>query len=199
MSLTKVDICNAALDTIGATPIAAIADANLRAEACNRNYDLAVKEALRSHAWNFAKDRATLTIGTAPSFEWASSFALPADYVTLLQLNGVSFPAEPGDFFEIEGTNLLTDETTAEIQYIKVPADPSKFDALFVAALTYLLASKIAPALRQDGVGASVNLLQLYDRAVTKAKMRDANEHRAARPDPALESRFVQSRFFRMP
>lgn len=198
MAITKTDLCNLALDTLGATPIVSIDDANIRAEACKRNYDFAVKEALRGHAWNFAKDRATLTAAAAPSFEWASAFTLPADFVNLIQLNGVSFPAEPGDFFEIEGLTLLTDETSAKIQYIKVPADPSAFDGLFVRAFTFLLASMIAPPLRQDGVGASVQLLQMYERALTKAKMKDANEHRATLPDRSLESRFVQSRYWRM-
>lgn len=211
--MNQLQICNLALDSFGGTPIAALDDANPRAEVCARNFDHALEAVLRSFAWNFAKFRATLTADvTPPDFEWAVRYALPSDFVSMVQLNGVAVAGDPGDFYELENGFMFTDETTGEIQYIRKPTplavdpDPQTgilmddflaiADPLFVEALVIILASKISPALRNDGGQLSVQQEQRYIQKRADARMRDGNERKSRRYDPASESRFVASRWW---
>lgn len=119
--MTKLDLFNDALDMVGQKPIDSVDDVSVRAEVCSRNFDQALGEILRVHEWSFVKQRATLTETTAPLFGWDHAFTLPADFLTLVKLNGVDVANEPGDFYELEFGVLLTDSETAEIQYIAMP------------------------------------------------------------------------------
>jgi len=118
---TQIEVCNQALDKIGSEAITSLADSSPRAEALARNFDKALETILAEHQWNFAKWRATLVATTTPAFEWAYAYTLPEDFVSLVQLNGVDFSGDVSDFCELEGGVLLTDEATAEIQYIRKP------------------------------------------------------------------------------
>lgn len=72
-----------------------------------------------------------------------------------------------------------------------------KADPLFTAALTTLLASKIAPTLRQDGQDTAQRLLGQYKQiALPEARRIDAGERKLPRYDIASESNFNRSRFF---
>lgn len=192
---TQIQICNLALDMVGAESIVGIADVNPRAEGCNRNYDLALLEIMRSRQWGFLTKRISLTAATAPAFGWDAAFTLPVDYVGIVQLNGILYEGQPGDWFAIESGLLLTDEDTADIVYIGSDAQPAVFDSLFVPAFATLLASRIATPLRQDGGSASAQLLQLYRQALSTAGTRNANEQKAPYRMPAADSSFVRSRW----
>lgn len=197
MAITQVSICNLALDMISASPIVAMEDVNPRAEACSRNYEAALRDCLRAHPWNFAHKRAVLVKdAAAPIFEWAYRYPLPADFVALYQVNGVTYSDEPGEYYEIEDTWLLTDENAADIQYVSYATTPAAYPGDFVTVFATLLASRIAAPLRQDGQATAVTMEQLYDRRLTKAKTRDSNERKARRYDPASESRFLAARWW---
>lgn len=214
-------VCNQALDLLGEDPILSLTEANPRAEAANRNFGQSLVRVLREAYWNFAKYRVALVAAANPSFGWAKAFTLPADFITLFQLNGI-VRGQPGDFYELEGGLLLTDETTADIQYIRKPTAAGPWDIEdmlavadpnFVDLLALLLAAKMAPTLRKDAVESvkkdgtqvlrkdgtqeAVRLMGLYAQALTGAKMKDANERKNVRYDPASESRFVGSRYWR--
>lgn len=213
-------VCNQALDLLGEDPILALTEANPRAEAANRNWSQTLVRVLRETFWNFAKQRATLVATTNPSFGWDRAFTLPTDFVSLYQLNGID--GLPGDFYELEGGLLLTDETTAKIQYVRKPTAAGPWtvasllavaDPLFIDLVAMLLAAKMAPTLRKDEVEAvkkdgtqvlrkdgtqeAMRLMEMYNRALTGAKMKDANERKSVRYDPASESRFIGSRYLR--
>jgi hypothetical protein len=213
-------VCNQALDLLGEDPIASLTEANPRADAANRNFTQTLVRVLREAYWNFAKYRATLVAAANPSFGWARAFTLPADFVSFFQLNGTD--GWPGDYYEIEGGLLFTDETAADIQYIRKPTAAGPWtvasmlavaDPIFVDLVALLLAAKMAPilrkdavesvkkdgtqVLRKDGTQEALRLMQLYAQTLTAAKMKDANERKAVRYDPASESRFVASRYLR--
>lgn len=122
--MTKLDVFNMALDLIGAKPVTAVDQATPSAEACQRNFKWALLEVLRAGDWRTAKARATLVEdASTPDFGWAHQFVLPTDFVSIVKLNGVEVSNAPGDFFEIEGAYLMTDEETANIEYIRKPDD----------------------------------------------------------------------------
>lgn len=164
---SKIEICNLALDRLGEDVIVAITDTNPRAEALNRAYLPTLKEILRVHPWNFAMERATITVdATAPDFLWASRFALPSNFVRLIKLNGTEADSQLSDNFKIEGQWILTDATECKIEYVKFPEGSDdfteNFDPLFQDAFVTLLASKIAPKIVEDGADTLRSLKELY-------------------------------------
>lgn len=193
---TQIEICNLALDMVGAEPIVLITDDNVRAQALNRNYTLALREVLRARDWGFAVARVSLDATTAPAFGWDFAFTLPADFITITQLNGILYEGEPGDWFALEGGLLLTNSEFADIVYISSTFAEATFDALFVPAFATLLASRIATPLRQDGGTAMMNLLALYRDALARAAVKNANERKLPYTSPASDSTFVRSRWF---
>lgn len=197
MAVSTTDICNLALARVGAQSIMDIDDADSKgARACKNAFEATVREVSRARPWNALKARAALAeLSTAPAFGWAKQFQLPTDFIRLLKLNGVDVTNDdPGDFFEIEGKQLLTDADTADIQYIAYKDDPNAYDPLMVDCVVVLLASKIAVPMRQDEAMAA-NLRQEYERVtLPRAGKTDGNERKGRRYDPCSESRFIAAR-----
>lgn len=145
MAISETSICNMSLARIGAKRIASIDDGNNEAAQCREHYAPARDMLLRAHAWRFALSRAALSADTAtPAFEWAYQFILPSDCLRAVNLY------EPDSEYVIEGRRLLTDDSTANLVYIKKVTDPAQFDAAFVEALSLALASRLVMPLAQD-------------------------------------------------
>lgn len=87
MPITSVDICNRALDEIGArVVIASLAEATPQAKACSRQYDPMRQQLLRTAQWGFARKTLAVTpIGTLTAnpptspYPWLAKYAWPAD------------------------------------------------------------------------------------------------------------------------
>jgi hypothetical protein len=198
MSLDQTKLCNLALGRVGAAPIMSINDADSKgARVCLLNFEAAVREAARAGEWNCLKKRDTLgQLSAAPAFEWAYQYQLPADLISLVELNGVAYHGEPQDDWEIEGRVLLTDADIAQVRYIAYVEDCTQWDALFTNAVVVLLAAKIAVPMRQDE-GMATALLTEYQRvALPQARQKDGNERRKRRHDPCEGSRFLASRYY---
>lgn len=192
--MDATSICNLALAQLGQSQIMSLEDASQSARFCKRFYDQTRDEVLRSHPWNFAGKRLTLSrLSDNPLFGWAFQYQLPEDFLRLLQLNAYS-ATEALKLYEIEGNRLLTNEGVAQVRYVSRVTDPNLFDALFVEALATKIASKLAQPLtgsRQEAVA----LLQAYERVVAPlARSVDAREGRSRRRLPFIESMLVQSR-----
>ncbi len=168
--MNATDICNMALGTIGQNFITALDDGTHTANQCNVIFQPARDACLRDHLWNFALKRATLAQTTAPVSDWPYAYQLPADCLRAVALNG-----DPQLRWAIEGRTLVTDEPTATILYIAKADDVNLWDALFVDALTLLLASKLALAVAHDA-GYSAELLKLYNLRFADAKAVDGQE-----------------------
>lgn len=185
-----------ALGRLGEAKIMSLDDATKPARACKLFYSATRDAVLRAHRWNFAKDRATLSALTAkPAFGWASSYPLPVDCLRVLHLNGET--EEEGAEFEIEGKNLLTDETTAQIVYIKKVEDSERFDSLFCEAISALLAAKMAVTLTASQSRAD-DLRGEYERITSPLAVKiDANESKPRKSYMAgvlAASQFVNAR-----
>ncbi len=195
MAANEPSICNLALGKLGEKRIMALSDSSQAARFCTLFYEQTRDEILRSHAWNFATSRATLSeLAAAPAFGWENQFALPSDCLRVLQLNGYE-ELQARDLFEIEGRNLLTDEDTAEIKYTARITDANQFDPLFIAALASLLASKLCVPLT-GARSQAATLLEEYEKVISGvAKKMDAKEGRPKRKPLWVESDLVNRRF----
>ncbi len=147
---TQVEICNYALGLIGAEPITAISENTREAKSCSNFYSLVMMNLLRSHNWNFAVKRATLTGTTNSTFEFKYKIQKPTDYVRI-----VSFYDYTGEFKE-EGDYILLNQQTVKLKYVHDDIDEGDFDASF----SVCLASKLADAICYQ-ITQSATLLQM--------------------------------------
>jgi len=197
---SETSIANLALAEISAHEITNLADGTEPARWCRRFYAQSRDEMLRTHPWNFAMRRAVLAeLSTAPVSEWARQYALPADFISLYQLNGTRVWSGAGvagggnELCQVEGGALLTNASAASIRYVFQQTDATKYDPLFVTALSLLLASKIAkPITGNDGTP----WVQRYEQiALPRAMKYDAREDRPHVISPIDSSELIRRRY----
>lgn len=207
---TKLSVVNTALSRLGQTPLASAAalaaDSTSNAgRVAELHWDDALEELLRAFPWNWAKARTSLPLASpSPLFEWTYAFELPDDYVTLLAINETSLE-KLGDWWEIESGYLYTDDIASgdvvHVEYIYKPTESAtdafvdRMDPLARNALVTLLASKIAPAITQDGLNKSDQLLQRYFTVdLAQARLRNAGETKQPYSVVRTESAWDDSR-----
>lgn len=172
MAVDALSICNSALLKIGATAISSLSDNNKKAILCNEHYDKIRKQLLRSHPWNFAKKRASLTEdGTEPLFEWSKQFLLPSDYLRAIKLH-------EEEEFVIEGNRLLTNQDEALLLYIADIEDTTLFEASFSELLALNLAYELSYTLVQS------NSLKQTLQAEISVYLRDVRSYNAQEGTP---------------
>lgn len=174
---TEVSICSNALRKLGDDPITSLTEDTERARLCNAFYESSRDSLLRSHPWNFAITRATLTqLSTTPAYGFAYQYALPTDPYCLRVLE-----MEYQDYiFKIEnlateGRVLLSDESTAKILYIGRITDTALFDSLFVDTLTAHLSVKLAYPIT-NSTSLQLQMHKLYQAKLSEARSVDGQE-----------------------
>ena len=145
-----VDICNRALQKLGAERIISLTQDSVSARACNLAYTQVRDAELRAHTWNFAIKRAEIAAdATAPVYGYSYAYTLPADCLRLLkndhQENYYS------NNWKVEGRKIITDESAPlPIRYVARITDSTEYDALFVEALSSKLAYELCEELTQS-------------------------------------------------
>ncbi len=203
---TITDIANYALGHIGERRITSIDDtANKASRTCSVHYAQARDEVLASHRWSSAKRQANLSALTdTPVFKWSYAFALPSDFIRLMEVEGQD-AFDPQQWYDIQGRTLYLNETFSEsdgttvaIEYISRVADPTFFDPLLIEAISIKLAAKIAKTMSGSDSKAG-ELIQEYERIVApKAKTVDAQQRNSNENSPVRRlmqtSRLIRSR-----
>jgi hypothetical protein len=170
---SAVDICNRALQKLGADRITSLIQDTENARACNVAYQIVLDAELRSHPWNFAVKRAQLAADSdTPAFEYSYQYTLPSDFIRLLPPD----PYSPDVDWVIEGRKILTDESAPlEIKYIYRVSDPNQFDTLFVEVLANRLAMELCEQLTQSNSKAQI-IRDDYQKSVREARRLNAFE-----------------------
>ena len=109
MALGKIEICNHALLKVGADTIASLDVSQatddgviFSAKLCNILFDQALVETLRLYPWNSATKRTQLTrLAEAPAFKYQFKYALPIDFVRVINLY-----ASTEDLMILKGVNI---------------------------------------------------------------------------------------------
>lgn len=145
---SDVSICNSALQKLGAEAIVSLTEDSVNARECNRCYVDKRDARLRSHVWNFARKRVTLSAdSTAPEGgEFLYQFTLPSDYLRVI------FPRRADLDWTIEGGKLLTNDGD-EIEnfvYVRRVTDANTMDALFRDVLACDIALQICEKITQS-------------------------------------------------
>jgi len=173
---SKVDLANEALLLLGANTITSFSDNDSNAVLVNRFYEGERDALLRSHRWSCAITTANLAaLVDTPIIDWKYKFTLPTDPYCLRVLDVRTVTGDIKLDFEIQGRELLTEESTVDITYIKRLEDATQFDALLYQALVFRMAWKLSyPIARSTTV--MQQMAQLYDAVVRDARAIDSQE-----------------------
>lgn len=186
--------------------ITSLTATDLVSTTCNLFYGTTRDEVLEAHRWQMAKKVAALAqiAGVDPPPGWGYMYAYPADCLApriiytadgLRQQSAWVDPETarlipPKYAFELQQhpssseTVLVCDVEDAYLEYTTRVTVTARFSAQFTTALSYLLASRLGPALRAD-VRLAQNALQMYTFLIGAAQAHNMN---AQTPDPTPES-----------
>jgi len=186
MAVSTTSISNMALARIGATRINDYAtDANVQAIQCRLCYEPDRDALLRSHWWPFAGSRVELAQNaTDPDFEYDYAYDLPSDYIALRTIWDAIYTGGRLPYScALEGTQILSDESSLYIRYTKKITDPTKFDPLFVQVLkTRMALDMLYPLCKTAAVAAGDRLQQELDKLMLQVKVMDRAEQNLIRP-----------------
>jgi len=199
-AISSTDICNRALQKLGAKRIATLNDASPSARAVNLAYDIVRRAELRKRVWNFSIQRASLSADAIPpSWGRQNSFTLPPDFLRLAesypeQLTNdvnvvgvtVAFTAEFTGMKDwvIEQNKIVTnDDAPLEIRYVQDITDTTLFDPLFSEALSTAIAFEICEELTQSNTKKQA-MGQHYLAIIDEAKLANSMEVAPADPPP---------------
>lgn len=187
---SDVQICNMAIGMMGGGRIATIDDASAEGRACKTVFSLLRDEVQESHAWTFARKRASLArLDETPAFGYLYAYALPSDCLRVLKMDGDEYEIVDqsttqeividsyGKKWEIEAGKLLTDEEEVKILYIARVEDPAKFPPSFVQAFSARMAVALAMSVAKNFKLADA-LNAIFERRMARAKSLDADTDR---------------------
>ena len=193
MPISETNICNQALLKMGAKPaISHRTEDSDNARACNTFYDSVRDAVLRSHPWNCAIKRKTLTaLSAAPLMDYDHQYQLPTNPWCLRMLQ-VGALADQPTRWRVEGRLLLTDEKSPKIVYIKRITDTNEFDPLLVDALVLKLSLKLAMPLTSSLAMQKALIEEVETVSLPEARSIDGQETSVQR---IQTTEFIDSRF----
>lgn len=155
MTTSETEIANLAIRHLGVSDEIADLDTDttVQAQACRAFFDTVRDAVLRDFPWPFATERAALAGQvTEPNDEWGYSYVYPSDCLQARRIVSGNRQETQGDRIRFrvgqDGSSLLiyTDESAPTLEYTKRETDPIRFPPDFVIALSFRLASYIAPS-----------------------------------------------------
>jgi hypothetical protein len=190
---SETQICNNALLRLGADTVMNLdTDGTVSSIIASNLYAVTRDSLLRQHTWNFATVRTALAADvTAPAFEWLYQYQLPADFIRVVAIYAQS------SSYKMEGQILLSNQgAPLYLKYVAQITDVTKFEPLFVDALTLAIAIKMGPRICGDGwntqQGPGMSFVKELDDVLLEAKMVDSQDET---PDELLITTFQDSRY----
>ena len=173
-----VDMCNSALNLLGASTISALTDDSKNARLCNQRYDSVRNRVFRSHAWNCLHKRVQLAQNsTAPVVEYTYAYALPSDCLRVLKVhNGTTDSIASAIDYKLEGRNIVTDEGTVYLIYVALDTDPNNYDSYLQESISHQLAADLCYAITNNATLAN-NYMARADERLREARFIDATEN----------------------
>lgn len=180
----EVDIANMALIMLGQQPITNLTDSNNRAVMANKRLADVRDSVVRSHKWNCAVKRASITAdSTAPTWGYDRRYLLPTDFSRLIGLedNLTDYKIEAGNQ-GATGSNanalyILTDAASPlKIRYIYKVTSVIEMDDTLKHAIATRLAAEIGQAVTGD-INLANMMLQKYEAILQQAFFEDSQGH----------------------
>ena len=173
-----VNMCNSALNLIGASTISALTEDTKNARLCNQRYEPVRNRVFRGHNWNCLIKRVELAQNsTAPIVEYTYAYALPSDFLRVLKIHNGTTDSIASDLdYKVEGKNIITNQTTVYLVYVSLDEDPNNYDAYLREAISHQLAADLAYAITNNATLAK-NYLINADERLREARFVDATEN----------------------
>jgi len=169
---SDVDICNSALNMIGASNIISLTEDSRAARVCNQRYEFVRDAVFRSHPWNCLIKRTSLAADSdTPAFECSYQHTLPTNPYCLRVLR----PQDPDTVFKIEGRKVMSNTTPFKMIYVARVTDANEYDQLLIETISARLAADISYAL-VNSAALSQSLMDMYAAKLSEARFVDATE-----------------------
>ena len=191
---STVDICNGALNQLGATTILSLTEDSKNARLCNSRYTQVRDGLFRTHPWNCLQKRVELAADiTAPAWGFSYAYTLPADCLRLLKI------LDYDSNYKVEGRKILSNASSMKILYIGRITDPNEYDELLRETLSASLAADIAFAVTSNNTTAT-NMYNLFQDKLKDARFVDSTEGQNVEQDLGMTDvidagTFINSRF----
>lgn len=185
-----VEICNMALQKLGAKQITSLTEDTASARACNACYTVLRDAEFEKHKWNFSILRVSLAADSpAPTEGPSNSFTLPADFIKLAD-------PDPWDNtfdidYQIEGRKIFTNfDAPLYLRYVSRIEDPNTMTPLFREALACKMAFQMCEALTQSN-SKKADARSDYKEAIMEARRSNGI---ARRPQESAEDPWITGR-----
>ena len=191
---STVDICNGALNQLGATTILSLTEDSKNARLCNSRFTQVRDAVFRSHPWNCLQKRVELAADTtAPAWGFSFAYTLPADCLRLLRI------LDYDSNYKVEGRKILSNTSSMKILYIGRITDPNEYDESLRETLSAALGADIAFAVTSNNQTAT-NMYNLIQDKLKDARFIDSTEGQNIDQDLGMAdqidaSTFINSRF----
>ena len=191
---STVDICNGALNQLGATTILSLTEDSKNARLCNSRYTQVRDGLFRTHPWNCLQKRVELAADTtAPAWGFSYAYTLPADCLRLLRI------LDYDSNYKVEGRKILSNTSSMKILYVARITDPNEYDELLRETLSASLAADIAFAITSNNTTAT-NMYNLFQDKLKDARFVDSTEGQNVEQDLGMTDvidagTFINSRF----
>ena len=189
-----VQICNSALNQLGAASITALTDNSKNARLCNERYNTVRDSVFRSHPWNSLIKRIQLAQNTStPVYGFSYQFNLPSDCLRVLTIDAYNSD------FKVEGRKILCNESSIKLIYVSQVTDPNEMDVLLRETIAAALAADIAYAITAN-LQVTKLMQERYEFKISEARHADASEGYNVDPsngqvDQILTEDFINSRY----
>ena len=173
-----VDICNSALNLLGASTISALTEDTKNARLCNQRYEPIRNRVFRSHNWNCLIKRIELAQDSVgPVIEYTYGYTLPSDCLRVLKVhNGTTDSIASALDYKVEGRKIVTDEGTVYLVYVALDTDPTNYDSYLYEAVSHQLAADLAYAITNNSTLAN-QYMSRADERLREARFIDATEN----------------------
>lgn len=184
---SAVEICNLALSNLGKSNINTLTEASAEARACNQFYEHTRDMMVQAFPWTWAGKTASLaSVTNTKDGQWEYAYQRPSDCLkvrwirpkydddevpVLTQQQEMSYP------YAIEGDTIFCNLSPAWLRYTQRITDAGTFPPLFVDALSWQLAVRLAMPLTRDPK-MRADAYQVAQVAIGAAQSADANEER---------------------
>ena len=191
---STVDICNGALNQLGATTILSLTEDSKNARLCNSRYTQVRDALFRTHPWNCLQTRLELAAATdTPAWGFSYAYTLPANCLRLLRV------LDYDSNYKVEGRKILSNASTMKILYISRVTDPNEYDELLRETLSAALGADIAYAVTSNNT-TSQNMILSYQEKLKDARFVDSTEGYNVAQDLGMADvieagSFINSRF----
>ena len=189
-----VDICNGALNQLGATTILSLTEDSKNARLCNSRYTQVRDALFRTHPWNCLQKRIQIAAdSTAPAWGFSYAYTLPADCLRLLKI------LDYDSNYKVEGRKILSNTSSMKILYVARVTDPNEYDELLRETLSASLGADIAFGVTSNNQTAT-NMYNLFKEKLRDARFVDSTEGQNIDSDLGMSdvidaSTFINSRY----